>query len=169
MGPLYPGETLQAFKPLTNKLIFDQFGTLVGVQNDHANGSDLRIARTDAVTVSATAATGTVNFDALTQPVLYYTTAASANWTLNIRANSSVSLNALMITGQALTVTHLVTQGATAYYASAVTIDGNAITPKWQGAAPSAGNANNVDAYTFTVIKTADATFTVFASQVGFA
>jgi hypothetical protein len=120
-------------------------------------------------TNSATAATGTVNFDVITQPVLYYTSNASANWTTNIRGSSSVSLDSIMATGQSMTIAFLVTQGATAYYNSAVTIDGNAITPKWQGGvAPTAGNASSIDIYTYTVIKTGSATFTVFASQTQF-
>jgi len=123
----------------------------------------------EVVTVSATAATGTVNFDASTQSVLYYTTNASANWTLNIRGNSSTTLNAVMTTGQSLTVAFLVTQGATAYYASALTIDGNAITPKYQGgSAWTAGNASGIDGYTYTIIKTGSAAFTVLAAQTQF-
>lgn len=123
----------------------------------------------EKATISATAATGTVNYDAATQAVLYYTTNASANWTLNIRGSSTLTLNSMMQTGQSLTVAFLVTQGATAYYASALTIDGNAVTPKYQGGtAWSAGNASSIDAYVYTVVKTGSATFTVFASQTQF-
>jgi hypothetical protein len=63
-----------------------------------------------------------------------------------------------------------VTQGATAYYNNAVQVDGSSVTPKWQGGtAPSAGNASSVDVYTYTIIKTGNAAFTVFASQIRFA
>jgi hypothetical protein len=124
----------------------------------------------ERTTIAATAATGTVNFDASTQAVLYYTTNASANWTLNVRGNSSTTLNSILSTGDAITIAFLVTQGSTAYYASAFTIDGTSVTPKWQnGTAPTAGNASSVDIYTYTIIKTASATFTVFASQTKFA
>lgn len=124
----------------------------------------------EKTTVSATAATGTINFDCSTQPVLYYTTNASANWTMNFRGTSSVSLNSLMAIGQALTVTFLATQGATAYYNSAVQIDGLSVTPKWQsGIAPNAGNINSVDSYTYAIIKTGNAAFTVLASQTKYA
>jgi hypothetical protein len=71
--------------------------------------------------------------------------------------------------GQTLTLAFLVTQGATAYRNTAVTIDGVSVTPKWQGGtAPSAGNASSVDVYTYTIVKTASATYTVFASQTQF-
>lgn len=124
----------------------------------------------EKATISATAATGTIDFDAVTQSVLYYTSDATADWTLNIRGSSGLSLDSMMQIGQSLTVAHLVTQGATAYYNSAVQVDGASVTPKWQGgAAPSAGNASGVDVYVYTVVKTASTTFTVFASQTQFA
>ena len=124
----------------------------------------------ETATISATAATGTINFDVLTQAVLYYTTNASANWTLNVRGSGATTLNSVMAVGQSLSVSFLVTQGATAYYNSAVTIDGVSVTPKWQGGtAPASGNASGVDIYTYAIVKTASATFTVFASQTKFA
>jgi len=127
-------------------------------------------AAAETVTIAATAATGTVNFDVSTQSILYYTSNASANWTLNIRGSSSTTLNSIMATGQSVTVTHLVTQGGTAYYNSALTVDGSSVTPKWSGGtAPSAGNANSVDVYTYTLIKTGSGSFTVFASQTRYA
>ncbi len=127
-------------------------------------------AAAETVTIAATAATGTVNFDVSTQSILYYTSNASANWTLNIRGDGSTTLNSIMATGQSVTVTHLVTQGSTAYYNSALTVDGSSVTPKWSGgSAPSAGNTNSVDVYTYTLIKTGSGSFTVFASQTRYA
>jgi hypothetical protein len=123
----------------------------------------------EVATVSATAATGTINYDVTTQSVLYYTTSASANWTVNFRGSSGTSLNTLMAVGQSVTVAFLVTQGATAYYNNVVNIDGTAVTPKYQGGtAWAAGNASGIDSYVYTIIKTASATFTVLASQTQF-
>ena len=123
----------------------------------------------EGVTVSATAATGTINYDVTTQSVLYYTTNASANWTVNFRGSSGTSLDTAMATGEAITVVFLVSQGATAYYNNAVTIDGSSVTPKYQGGtAWSSGNASGIDAYSYTIVKTGSATFTVFASQTQF-
>jgi hypothetical protein len=123
----------------------------------------------EVATVSATAATGTINYDVTTQSVLYYTTDASANWTVNIRGNGTTSLNTLMSTGQAVTVVFLVTQGATAYYNNALQIDGSSVTPKYQGGtAWTSGNASGIDAYSYTIVKTGSATFTVFAAQTQF-
>lgn len=127
-------------------------------------------AALEKVTISATAATGTINYDLSTQSILYYTSNASANWTVNIRGNSSTTLNSMMATGQSVTMTFLVTQGSTAYYNSAVTIDGTSVTPKWLGgSAPTAGNINGVDVYTYTIIKTGSAAYTIFASQSRYA
>ena len=124
----------------------------------------------EVITVSATAATGTINYDVTTQNVLYYTSNASANWTVNFRGSSGTPLNTLMTTGQVLTVTFLVTQGATAYYNNAVQVDGSSVTPKYQGGtAFSSGNASSIDAYTYAIIKTGSAAFTVLASQTRFA
>jgi hypothetical protein len=120
--------------------------------------------------VSATAATGTVNVDLSTAAVHYYTANASADWTFNFRGNSSTTLNSLLSVGQSATVAFLVTNGSTPYRPTAFQIDGTSVTPKWQGGtAPAAGNASSVDSYTFTIIKTASATYTVFAAQVKFA
>ena len=123
----------------------------------------------EVTTISATAATGTIQYDVTTQSVLYFTSNASANWTVNIRGNATTSLDTLMTTGQAVTIVFLVTQGATAYYNSAVTIDGSSVTPKWQGGfAPTFGNASSIDAYSYSIVKTGSAAFTVFAAQTQF-
>jgi hypothetical protein len=134
------------------------------------NTGSILVAPEERTTISATAATGTVNFDAVTQGVLYYTSNASANWTLNIRGDSSTTLNSILTTGDAITVVFLNTNGATAYYPTVYQVDGSAVTPKWQnGIAPTAGSASAIDAYSLTIIKTASATFTVLASQTKFA
>jgi len=124
----------------------------------------------EPATVSATASTGTINFDVTTQSVLYYTTSATGNFTLNFRASSGTSLNTLMATGDSICVSFLCTNGATAYYNSAVTVDGSSVTPKWQGGtAPTTGNASSIDTYSFVIFKTGSAAFTILASQTKFA
>jgi hypothetical protein len=121
-------------------------------------------------TISATAATGTIQYDVTTQSVLYYTSNASGNFTVNFRGSSGTSLNTVMQTGESISATFLVTNGTTAYYNSAVTIDGTSVTPKWQGGtAPTSGNASSVDCYTYVIQKTGSATYVVLASQTKFA
>lgn len=144
---------------------------LAWIDNDLRVNSPLN-APLEVVNVSATAATGTINLEVGSLgSVWYYTTNASANFTLNFRKSSSVSLSTLLAVGQSITVTFLNTNGATPYYPNAFQIDGASVTPKWQGGtAPSSGNASSVDAYVFTIIKTASTpSYLVLASQTKFA
>lgn len=129
------------------------------------------VSPSEKATISATAATGTVNFDVATQSVLYYTTNASANFTLNIRGNSSTTLSSMMDVGESYSVNFLCTNGSTPYYATAYQIDGVSVTPKWQyGAAPTGGNANSIDVYNLTIVKTAATpTYVVLAAMAKFA
>jgi hypothetical protein len=147
--------------------------TFTGTQTFTGTASKLAMVLNDAAettTVSAIAATGTINFDVTTQSVLFYTSNASGNWTLNVRASSGTTLNTVMATGQSVTIAFIVTNGATAFRQTGFQIDGTSVTVRWQGgAAPAAGNASSLDAYVITIIKTGSATFTVLASQTRFA
>jgi len=150
-----------------------------------ATGVDITgVALTDGVTVDGpldieevkekvtaqTSTTGTINFDLTTQAIENYTANQTANRTINFRGDSGTTLNSIMAVGQSMTCTLVMKQGGSAYYLNAYQIDGSTITPEWQGgSAPTAGNASSLDVYTFTIIKTADATFTVLASQTQFA
>ena len=117
-----------------------------------------------------TSTTGTINFDFRDQAILNFTANQTANRTINFRADSGTALNSIMTTGQSVTVAILMAQGSTAYYLNAYQVDGSSVTPKWSGgSAPTAGNASGIDAYSFTIIKTADATFTVLASVTQYA
>jgi hypothetical protein len=148
--------------------------TFTGLQTfaGTSSNADLKTSNIlETATVSATAATGTINYDITTQSVLYYTSNASANWTVNFRGSSGTSLNTIMATGESMSVSFLVTQGATAYYNSTIQVDGTTggVTTKWQGSAPTSGNASSIDVYNYVIIKTGSATFTVLASQTKFA
>lgn len=143
-------------------------GTDTGLQTTWLPSATVNNTK-EIVSVFATVATGTVNYDAATQSVLYFTANASANWTVNIRASASATLDSTMSVGESLTIAFLVTQGATAFYNTIVQVDGVTVTPKYQGgAAPSSGNVNSVDTYSYTIIKIAPTTFTVFASLTQF-
>lgn len=121
------------------------------------------------VNVVASAATGTINFDVATASVWYYTSNASANHTLNFRYDGSNTLSSKLAVGDAITLVWLNTNGATPYYPNVIQIDGSAVTPKVP-AAISAGNASAIDAYVFTIIKTAATpTYTVLETQTKFA
>jgi hypothetical protein len=162
------GVTSAVQTQINAKAASDTAVTLTGTQTltNKTVTTPVIISPEERMTVSATAATGTINFDAATQGVLYYTSNASANWTLNVRGSSGATLNSILATGDAITVAFLVTNGSTAYRHTALTIDGNAQTVLWSGGtAPAAGSASSVDAYSFTIIKTAGTpTYTVFGA-----
>jgi hypothetical protein len=167
------GGTGQTTLAAANIPVVNVANSFTGTQTFTGTSSATAIVLNDAAevaTVSATAATGTIAYDITTQSVLYYTSNASANWTVNFRGSSGTSLDTLMSTGQSMTVAFLVTQGATAYYNSAVQVDGttSGVTTRWLGGAPTAGNASGIDSYRYLIIKTGSATFTVLASNTQF-
>lgn len=124
----------------------------------------------ETATLNGSAPASTENFDVLTNAVVYYTASASTNFTLNVRGNSTTSLDSIMSTGSSITVALLVTNGGTAYYPNVIQIDGTTVTPKWQGGtAISGGNTSAVDVYSFSIVKTGSATYTVLGSQTKFA
>ena len=139
------------------------------------NGSSSALAAlfkstSEVVTTSATAASGTITLDALTQPVLFYTTSSSGNWTINVRGSGSATFNSVTSTGSSTTLVFMATNGSPAYYQTGFQIDGSSVVPKWQNAStPASGNANSIDVYTFNIIKTGSATYTVLAAQTRFA
>jgi hypothetical protein len=124
----------------------------------------------EKATIVATAIPNNAFIDILTGSVVYYTVNADSNWSLNFRGNSGTLLNSLMSTGQSLTVAVMVTNGATSYYPLDHIIDGTSVPVKWQnGITVTAGNVNGIDIYSYTIIKTANNTYTVFGSQTKFA
>jgi hypothetical protein len=125
----------------------------------------------ETANVDATALNANTNFDVLEGAVKYYSANNAANWTLNVRGDSSTTLNSVMNTGDSVTIAYLATQlSANTFYQSAMQVDGNSVTPKWQGgSAPSAGNATSIDVYSFTILKTAANTYTVLGSQTQYA
>jgi hypothetical protein len=121
--------------------------------------------------VAAGSSASTINIDTLTASVEYYTGAATANFPLNVRGSASVTLNSTMAVGEQISIVYLNTNTASAYIPTTFSIDSVAQTPKWLGgSAPATGTVNGVDAYVYTIIKTAATpTYTVLASQNKFA
>ncbi len=131
----------------------------------------LLIAPEERVNVTASTATGTVTINSATDSVTYYTANAAANFTVNLRGNGSLQMNDVLATGESITSVFLNTCGSPAYYPTTIQIDGGTagVSTKWQGgSSPTSGNVNSIDAYSFTVIKTAGSAFTVLASQTQF-
>ena len=121
--------------------------------------------------VPAAALTGTVNFDIVDDGMVHWHyTNASASWVVNLRGDASTTFNSLMDIGKTAVFTLYSASNNTSYYLSNFQIDGSGITEKWSGgSAPSAGTGSGVDVYTFNILKTANATFSIYANTVNFA
>jgi hypothetical protein len=160
-------EGMFAYLADTNDTTF-YTGAAWEVIGDMSNGT--LTSPKETVTLEPTGAATTVNIDVVTASVEYITGAATGNWTTNIRGNVGTTLNSIMAIGEQISVVLLNTNTGTAYYPTGFEIDGSVVTPKWLGGtAPSSGNINSIDAYVYTIIKTANATYTVLASQNKFA
>ena len=116
-----------------------------------------------------TSTSGTLNIDVKTTGVFYITANIGASRAINFRGDGSTTLDTYMETNDVTTVSVMVTQAGTTYYLSSVTIDGSAVTPDWQGGtAPSAGNANGIDVYSFTIFKTGSGAYKVLGSLTAY-
>jgi len=146
-------------------------GTLTGgltAPSVTVNGT-LKIEEVFEKVALASSTSGTIGYDFLGQAVVFFSNNQTANRTINFVGDSGNTFNSILDIGQSATCAVLLAQGSTAYYLNAYQVDGSAVTPKWQGGAPTAGTASGIDVYSFTIIKTADATFTVLASVAAFA
>jgi hypothetical protein len=160
--------TTTGTQTLTNKTLTSPVisgGSLSNASIDNA----FFVGPREKTTVVAAAPSGTIAYDCLTQTILFYTSNATANWGINFRGSSSVSMNNLLAVGDSITIVFLAQQGTIAYRPTGFQIDSSNITPQWAGGnAPVAGNVSSIDGYTFTIIKRANATFTLLGGQVQF-
>lgn len=165
-----PTEGMITYLSDTNALEYYDGSAWATVGVDTTLTNVLITAPRETTNIQATATTGTTNFNLNSGSHMYHTANATGNFTLNIRSSASIALNTTMSIGQTITAVFSCTNGATPYYMTALTIDGNAQTVKWSGGtAPTAGNASAIDVYTFAITKTGAATFIVYGTQTKFA
>jgi len=148
-------------------------GSAVTVTSNSASGSiannSVVTALIETATISSPAPTATFNYDVSTQSVLYNTANAVNNWTMNVRANSTTTLNSVLSVGSAITIAHAQAANSITFYQSAFSIDGTSVTPKWAtGTAPTNSAGTGIDMYVYTIMKTASATYTVLASRTNY-
>lgn len=161
-------QTASANNLTLNNIVSNGTATFTGTTTNLAlNTTNL----VENVSLSAAAPVGYLDYNVTGQTILYVTGNSTGNFVLNIRGSEVATLNSILQIGQSITCALLLTNGGTAYYVSAIRVDGLApALTRWQGGtAPSSGNVNSIDTYNFTVIKTANATFTVLASSTKFA
>jgi hypothetical protein len=165
-----PTEGMVTYLEDTNALEVYNGTAWVAVGQDTVLTNVLITAPRETTNIQADATSGTENLNTLAGSHMYHTSNAAGNFTLNVRGNASTTLNSLMSVGETTTAVFSNTNGATAYYLTALTIDGNAQTVRWQGGtAPASGNPSSIDVYSFAITKTASATFVVYGSQTRFA
>ena len=129
-------------------------------------GLDLAGLLTESVTVTAGKLSDNLNIDLANGNAFLFTTAESTTATPNLRYDGSTTLNSKMGVGDVITVTLVTTANASAFSAQ-LTIDGAAVTENWiGGSAPSDGGSSGVDIHSYTIMKTASATYTVIANQI---
>ena len=130
----------------------------------------------ERTSINTSSATGTINFDILSHNVELRTSDAAANFELNFRGNASTAFSATVAVGQTTSFAFESSMGSTAYYLTAIQIDGSTASPvHWQGGttAPSEGNAAGIDSYLINITRGADggsgtAQYTCLASQTQF-
>lgn len=105
----------------------------------------------------------------------FFNANTTANFGINLTASGT--MNNLLGIGQSLTASVIVQNAANGYFLTVTGFQIDGVTQLvsgvqslyWQGGAtPASGYGNGLDAYTFTVIKTANATYTTIASQTRF-
>ena len=147
-------------------------GITSGVLSSNLTISTVRIAET--INLISTSVGGNYNIHLANSTVYHFLANSSANITFNMIANTVTGttgkLNDLITIGQSVSVSMLFKQGPTKYRAN-VYIDSVLQTCYWTsnaqplyvlsgGAAPM-----TYDAYNFSIIKIADSSYTVFASN----
>ncbi len=154
---------------------FDKTTDLVTVANlsvSNTTTQNLLVSNTttiqqaqEKVDLNATPATGTITFDLLDQAIVLQTADATGDFTLNFRGNATTTLDSIMSIGQSMTSTYINKNGSPAFTLLGVQIDGTAQTIEYYNdVSPIAGTANKKDYFTFNIIKTASATFTVLGT-----
>ena len=140
---------------------------IYGIQGLSGYFSGTNIVET--IGLSGSGASGTITIYVQTESLLYYSGNAGGNVTFNITASAGTTLNSYLTIGQSISVVFMMTNGSSAYYVSTVQVDGTTVTPKYSGGtAPTGGDTNAIDVYSFTVIKTGNAAFAVLGSQTKF-
>lgn len=139
--------------------------------NTLASNLHISLSQTlESANIFTTAVGGNVNIDLENNTLYFFSSNTTANVTFNLRANTQNTLDSQLLIGQSITTGILLKQGATRYRAN-VYIDGVLRAPWWLGnSAPSFATSQqeSIDVYSFSIVKTAQSTFTVLASNANF-
>ena len=142
--------------------------TVAGIATFH-NGADFNAVLIENVNIVANKLSAAPNINLDNGMVHYYTT--NETTTANPNVFSTVGINTELSTGETLSVTVLSKPNNAGYFPR-FSIDDKltGITTYWSGgSAPSSAESSGVDANTYQIIKTADATYDVLANTSNFA
>lgn len=149
--------------------------TNVTVSGDIAIGEDLTVSGSTHVrevaefaNIQAVAASGTINLDWNDGGILYLTSTATSNFSINMRGASAITLNSVLATGEAAGFAVVVTQGATGMSQTNFLVDGATASVYWQGGVTATPTTSGLDVLSGTVIKTGNASFVVLESSTKF-
>lgn len=128
----------------------------------------ISVTRTaETLNIFSTGIGGAVNIDVANSTVYLFNSAATANITFNLRANTQNTFDSVTTIGQTTSVAIAVKQQTTRYTA-ALQIDGASQTPYYtSGVSPvyQSISTPEISIYTYSVFKTAANTYTVIASS----
>ena len=130
--------------------------------NDYAiltEGLPIKVISTieDVDLNSGAAASGTINYDVKGRNVHHFAQAdATADFTLNVREDSSTNFSNHIAGGEAVTISFVYRNGATARKLVALTIDSAAQTVRYANATTPVPPANQRFIYTFTIFRLPD-------------
>jgi hypothetical protein len=148
--------------------------TVAGIATFH-DGADIEGFKIEDGQTAATP-NGEFNFYLASGHFFRYTGTPGADYFPNFKHSASINLNDRMNVNDVISATLVVNSPAVTYHiANTIHIDGNStgqnsytIDTDWVGGtAPAAGNGSGHDIYSFTIIKTADKTFTILANALG--
>jgi len=122
----------------------------------------------ETINIVANKLSAAINIELEDGLVHYFSTTETADTTPNIRFSSTATLNSKLSVGDSVTVTVITSTNNTNYSYEQLRIDGNNVTEQWIGGAPPGGGSSGYDIYTYQIIKTADATYLIFANKVNF-
>ena len=120
---------------------------------------------TERAVVSATAisASGDCNIDS---GLVHYRTANLGGTSNTVNISSAVGINTIMTTGDIMNFTVIHAVNSSSSYINNLRIENADQTESWVGgSAPTDGGTSGVDIYSFTIIKTADNTYTTIGNQ----
>lgn len=122
----------------------------------------------ESFVADSTGPTGTVNLDVLDSAILYKTSNATANFTLNIRGNSTTTLNSILNTSESISVTLVYGVGTISYAPTTIQIDGSIKTVKYPSGAIPAPAVSSTAVVTYSILKTNANTYTILGNYGSF-